>query len=188
MIPIAKQLDLNDLYVNKNWTELAQRAEIADHPDWTLEMAAVDLTARRFLASNPAIASLPEIVAKFADDLDKWVRLFLAGNPAIASFPDVAAKLAADEDFAVRRNLATNPEIVKFPEVAAKIAGDEFSLVRESLAANPALAKFPEIAAKLADDEDPKVRQIAKNTAISKSQSIPISPGSAHLQGLAKIL
>lgn len=98
----------------------------------------------------------PEILAKLAEDRDKYVRQEVA---KCTDDPELLAKLAEDEYLGVRWAVAyrTNE-----PKIFAKLANDASFLVRRGVAER---TNDPKILAKLANDEDEGVRKVAASRA-----------------------
>lgn len=103
MLEIARQLELNDLYVNKNFEALAEHPYIYLKPEWAMDLAKGKKSVRCSLANNPALAQLPEVAMKLVKDDYRPIRKILAYNPALPQLPDVAMELYKDKDFFIRQ-------------------------------------------------------------------------------------
>jgi len=136
MLDIAAELELQDLYMQQKWVELARRPELAGHPEWVTELyAAQDSRVHRALAGNPAIAAFPEIVAKLAANEHSFARSAIDN----AFYSRVALESASTQDLLIRVEVAKNPEIANFPpDVVEKLATDKNWQVSRALYDNPA--------------------------------------------------
>ena len=176
MLQIAVQLQLNDLYVNKKWEELAAHQYLYLKPEWAWQLVTDEKNSvRESLAQNESLAQLPEVALALSKDAKEYVRQALAANPAIAEFPEIALALSQDPNESVRFCLALNLDFGLFPEIVLAFARDPNFRVRGTLASNPAIAEFPEIALALSKDPKEYVRQaLAENPAIAEFPEIAL--------------
>jgi len=79
------------------------------------------------------IITVPEVLARLANDDTWFVRSIVAQNPN--TLPETLERLANDEDWCVRYYVAKNPNTS--PEVLERLVDDKNSSVRANAACNP---------------------------------------------------
>jgi hypothetical protein len=115
------------------------RGLIASSPSLPLELALLlskseELAYRSALASNTALARIPEIFALLEDDLFPAVRRALAKNLALPFI--YFESLSADWDSEVRENIAAHPQTPL--HLLEKLSHDKIREVRLAVQKNPA--------------------------------------------------